>query len=63
MSESSLSRQPSEDTRTASDALDDWIKSVGDTAAPVLAGFSFTVVIVVSDDAGISDGPAKRSLR
>jgi hypothetical protein len=52
MSESSLSRQPSEDTRTASDALDDWIKSVGDTAAPVLAGFSFTVVIVVSDDAG-----------
>jgi len=50
MSES-LSDQSNEDSRTASDALDDWIKSIGETAAPVLAGFSFTVVIVVSDDA------------
>lgn len=30
---------------------DPWAKSVGETAAPILAGFSVTVVIVVSDDA------------
>ena len=30
---------------------DPWAKSVGETAAPILAGFSITVVIVVSDDA------------
>jgi hypothetical protein len=48
----SLSRQSAEPSSAASDTLDEWIKSVGETAAPVLAGFSFTVVIVVSDDAG-----------
>jgi hypothetical protein len=48
----SPSRQSDKDSKAASDALDDWIKSIGETAAPVLAGFSFTVVIVVSDDAG-----------
>jgi CHASE1-domain containing sensor protein len=35
-----------------SESLDAWIKSVGDISAPVLAGFSVTVVIVVSDNAG-----------
>lgn len=29
-----------------------WIKSVGDVAAPLLAGFSFTAVIVISGDTG-----------
>ena len=28
-----------------------WIRSVGDTAAPLLAGFSFAAVIALSDDA------------
>ncbi len=30
---------------------DEWIKSVGEVAAPLLAGFSFTTVIAVSIDA------------
>src|SRR5262245_6258466 len=31
---------------------EEWIKSVGEVAAPLLAGFSFTTVIAVSIDAG-----------
>jgi hypothetical protein len=46
-----VSSQGNEDPGATPDPLDDWIKSIGETAAPVLAGFSFTVVIVVSDDA------------
>lgn len=47
----SLNHSGSEHRRAASESLDAWIKPVGETAAPVLAGFSVTVVIVVSDDA------------
>ena len=31
---------------------ENWIKPVGDVAAPLLAGFSFTAVIVISGDTG-----------
>jgi|SRR5215467_3762592 len=48
----SVDRQKGEFPSTASESFDAWLKSVGDVSAPVLAGFSITVVIVVSDNAG-----------
>jgi MFS family permease len=47
----SLKRSGGAVSNTDSENLDAWIKSVGQISAPVLAGFSITVVIVVSDDA------------
>lgn len=51
-----------EASRAVEAGLDDWIRSVGETAAPVLAGFSITVVIVVSDDADHFRWPGAASL-
>ena len=44
----SVSSQGDEHLPTAGDRVENWTKSVGDVAAPLLAGFSFTSVIVVS---------------
>ena len=46
-----LSHPSASPSNAASESLDAWIKSVGDISAPVLAGFSVTVVVVVSDNA------------
>jgi hypothetical protein len=40
-----------QDNGAGGDARSGWIKSVGDVAAPLLAGFSFTSVVAISGDA------------
>src|SRR5260370_11569038 len=43
-----VSRQGDGNLPTAGESLENWSKSVGDVAAPLLAGFSFMSVIAVS---------------
>ena len=62
MTDEPVPADDAEASRAAEEGLDDWIRSVGETAAPVLAGFSVTVVIVVSDDADHFRWPGLASL-
>ena len=42
--------------------LEAWIDSVGNIVLPLLAAFSITAVVIVSDDAGNFSGQARRYL-
>jgi len=57
-----VSGQRDEHVHTTADTAENWTKSVGDVAAPLLAGFSFTSVIVLSDDAGAFRWPGEAIL-
>jgi hypothetical protein len=57
-----VSGQRDEHVHMTGDTAENWIKPVGDVAAPLLAGFSFTSVIVLSDDAGAFKWPGEAIL-